>query len=209
MSEVEQSTTVAVMNQVPSSAVPQATPLQHTQRQTGGPAALAEELPLQGLLIVRGNAQDKAFPVGIKQALGVALPPTLCSAVSAQPVASGGLVVLWIAPDEWWIQCPYDQTFALENTLRETLSGHFAVVNNTAGQSVIRLSGPDAVNVLKKSMPYDFHPDHFHVGKVITSVFAKTQAVVRRSGEQEWELLARRSFADYIWRWLEDACRGY
>jgi len=33
--------------------------------------------------------------------------------------------------------------------------------------------------------------------------------VIRRTGEQQWELVIRRSFADYVWLWLQDACAEY
>jgi sarcosine oxidase subunit gamma len=63
--------------------------------------------------------------------------------------------------------------------------------------------------VLKKSIPLDVHPSQFPVGKVAGTVFAKSTALVRRSGEDSWELVIRRSFADYIWLWLQDASREY
>ena len=33
--------------------------------------------------------------------------------------------------------------------------------------------------------------------------------MIRRTGEEVWELLVRRSFADYIWLWLQDASAEY
>ena len=33
--------------------------------------------------------------------------------------------------------------------------------------------------------------------------------VIRRTGEEVWELVVRRSFADYIWLWLQDAGAEY
>jgi len=42
-----------------------------------------------------------------------------------------------------------------------------------------------------------------------STVFAKSTATIRRSGEQRFELIIRRSFSDYIWLWLQDASREY
>ncbi|PPS59319.1 hypothetical protein CRX72_21215 [Pantoea sp. BRM17] len=52
-------------------------------------------------------------------------------------------------------------------------------------------------------------PSQFPVGKVAGSVFAKSSALIRRTGPESWELVIRRSFAEYIWLWLRDASREY
>lgn len=203
MSEVPDS--VAVIDQIPQQGEPLTpqTPLHHTARAGGDGQLHYREHDLTGLLVLRGNAADKAFAEVVKATFGCSLPKTL-SFVTAQEVS-----LLWLSPDEWWVLCPPDQTYALEVQLRERYSGHFALANNTGGMTRIQLSGPQAVQVLKKSIPYDVHDDHFPVGKVVATVFGKTQAVVRRLGQNDWEILARRSFADYIWRWVEDAASEY
>ncbi len=200
----ESTASVAVFNPVPASdaPVPQ-TPLHHTARAVGAGKAHFRELDLTGLLILRGDASDAAFGEAVQQVFGCALPERLGF------TSAGDNSVLWMSPDEWWILCPHDQVYDLEVKFRAQYNGHCSVANNTGGNTLIQLGGPEAVNVLRKSMPYDFSDSHFPVGKVITSVFAKTQAVVRRLGEEEWQIIARRSFADYIWRWLEDASREY
>ncbi|MGM0616244.1 MAG: sarcosine oxidase subunit gamma family protein, partial [Pseudomonadota bacterium] len=39
----------------------------------------------------------------------------------------------------------------------------------------------------------------------VTTVFAKATVILRRPSETRWELVVRRSFADYTYRWLLDA----
>ncbi len=56
---------------------------------------------------------------------------------------------------------------------------------------------------------YDVHPSNFPVGKAVGSIFAKSQCVIRHTGEDTWELVVRRSFADYFWLWLQDASAEY
>ncbi|KAA5829351.1 sarcosine oxidase subunit gamma, partial [Pseudomonas chlororaphis] len=63
--------------------------------------------------------------------------------------------------------------------------------------------------VLMKSTSYDVHPNNFPVGKAVGTVFAKSQLVIRRMGEDTWELVIRRSFSDYWWLWLQDAAAEY
>ncbi|WP_019333020.1 sarcosine oxidase subunit gamma, partial [Pseudomonas syringae] len=105
---------------------------------------------------------------------------------------------------------PSGEEFAAEQKLREALAGlHIAVVNVSGGQSILELTGPKVRQVLMKSTSYDVHPDNFAVGKAVGTVFAKSQLVIRRTGEETWELLIRRSFSDYWWLWLQDASAEY
>ena len=203
--------TIAVMDQIAKTDVPTETPLHHRNLgQRANPNAgktegvvVARELPLLGHLVIRGNADDPAFRSGIEIALDMPLPGAL------QSEQNDDLSIRWISPDEWLLICPFEKSFEVELALRNSLKGHYSVVNASGGQTVLRLSGSNAVNVLKKSVPYDFHDSKFPVGKVITTVMAKTQAVIRRVAKDEWELVIRRSFADYAWRWLEDAGSEY
>lgn len=200
--------TVAVMDQVPKTEVPAESPLHHrdlaSQPNTvEQPGVYAWEDALRGHLVLRGNADDPAFVQGVEAALELALPGRL------QSTLSESLSLRWVAPDEWLLVCDNDRTFALETRLREHLEGHCAIINVSGGQTLIRLAGVHAVDALKKSAPYDFGDRNFPVGKVVSTVFAKNQAMIRRVGDQEWELTARRSFADYLWRWLAEAAREY
>ncbi|WP_218584079.1 sarcosine oxidase subunit gamma family protein, partial [Pseudomonas akapageensis] len=63
--------------------------------------------------------------------------------------------------------------------------------------------------VLNNSPSSNVHPNNFPVGKAVGTVFAKSQLVIRRTGDETWELLIRRSFSDYWWLWLQDAAEEY
>lgn len=197
---------VAVMNQLAVRGARAESPLHHAgldQLASRNPRAggvLLRELKLRGHLTLRGSQQNASFMSGCAEVLGVALP--------TQPLTSvekGGVSIRWISPDEWLVVLPADQAYEVERGLRAAIEGHFSVVNVSGGQTILELSGPNARDVLKKSTVLDVHPSQFPVGKVAGSVFAKSTALVRRSGEDNWELVIRRSFADYIWLWLQDA----
>jgi len=159
-----------------------------------------------GHLVLRGNADDEAFRAGVEQALGLALPLEL-GPLSIDEAR--GISIQWMSPDEWLIIVPSGQEFAAEAALRGSLSGHHAVMNTSGGQTVLELSGPCVRELLMKCTPYDVHPRNFPVGKGVTSVFAKSSAVIRRVGEERWELVIRRSFADYLFRWILDAAEEF
>ena len=162
------------------------------------------EKKLLGHLTLRGDASDPDFAGGVHQALGLELP------VALTLVANGATSLQWLGPDEWLLIVPSGSEFAVEQKLREALDGqHVAVVNVSGGQTLLELSGPKVREMLMKSSIYDVHPSNFPVGKAVGTMFAKSQLVIRHSGEDTWELVVRRSFADYIWLWLQDASAEY
>lgn len=168
------------------------------------PTVCIEELKGMSHLVLRGNATNLAFVEGVEAALGIALPM-----IPGTTVQNEGLRVYWQSPDEWLIIGDPEQAAGIEAALREHLSGHFAVTDVSGGQTLVSLSGLNAENVLKKSTLYDVHISHFPIGKVVGTAFAKSQVQLRRTGEQAFELILRRSFADYLWMWLLDACQEY
>ena len=177
-----------------------------TQPAAQGAGVVLRERAFLGHLILRGNAADEAFRAGVEAALGVPLP------LKVGPVSrddARGVSVQWMSPDEWLVVVPQGEDHATELRLRQALTGHYAVMQVSGAQTMLELSGPNALDVLKKSAGYDFHPRSFPVGKGISTTFAKSTAVIRRVGEAQWELIIRRSFADYLYRWLLDASEEY
>ena len=162
------------------------------------------EKKLLGHLTLRGDAKDSAFAGAVHQALGLELPSALML------VTAGETSLQWLAPDEWLLVVPSGTEFAVEQKLRTALDGqHISIVNVSGGQTLLELSGPKVRDVLMKSTSYDVHPDNFPVGKAVGTVFAKSQLVIRHTAEETWELVVRRSFADYFWLWLQDASAEY
>lgn len=166
---------------------------------------MLREKAFLGHLVLRGGAI--ALDEAVREVLGIALP--------ARPNTlgldnSGERSIQWLSPDEWLVIVPGGEEFALEGRLRKALGQvHYSIVNVSGGQTVLTLRGEKARDVLKKSTPYDVHPQAFPVGKGVSTVFAKASVVLRRPGEDVWELVIRRSFADYCYRWLLDAAAEY
>ncbi|WP_342623975.1 sarcosine oxidase subunit gamma [Pseudomonas alkylphenolica] len=202
--------TINVYQQRPGNDVKAESPLHHADlpslvgkgRKNAG-VTLREHKYL-GHLTLRGDGRDPAFAGGVFKALGLELP------VALTVVANGEMSLQWLGPDEWLLIVPGGQELAVEQKLRDALDGqHIQVVNVSGGQTLLELSGPNVREVLMKSTSYDVHPNNFPVGKAVGTVFAKSQLVIRRTGEETWELLIRRSFSDYWWLWLQDAAAEY
>ncbi|AIL59593.1 MULTISPECIES: sarcosine oxidase subunit gamma [Pseudomonas] len=202
--------TINVYQQRPGNDVKAESPLHHADlpslvgkgRKNAG--VTLREHKFLGHLTLRGDGRDPAFAGGVFKALGLELP------VALTVVANGEMSLQWLGPDEWLLIVPGGQEFAVEQKLRDALDGqHIQVVNVSGGQTLLELSGPNVREVLMKSTSYDVHPNNFPVGKAVGTVFAKSQLVIRRTGEETWELLIRRSFSDYWWLWLQDAAAEY
>lgn len=208
--EESAATKAAVMDQVPGPEIQGQSPLHHAELEnlaqqgskTGG--VHLRELKLLGHLTLRCNPANGDQLAAVERVLGVALP--------LQPLTStekGGYSIRWMSPDEWLILVPGLETFEIETKFRDEMPGHYSLVNSSGGSTVLELSGDNVLEVLKKSTPVDLHPKEFPVGKVVSTLFAKSTATIRRSGEQRYELVIRRSFSDYIWLWLQDASREF
>lgn len=208
--EVESVPARVVMNQLADASIEAQSPLHHADLssvaqsgpKTGG--VVFKEEKLMGQLTLRLNA-DNADQLAIaEKLLGVALPLTPLTSV-----VEGDVSIRWISPDEWLIVVPGLKAFDVESAFHEQMTGHYQLVNISGGSTIFLLSGEHARDVLKKSTPIDVHPNEFPVGKVVSTVFAKSSAVMRRVADDQYELVVRRSFADYLWLWLQDASREY
>lgn len=202
---------VATFDTRTETKIPVESPLAYSYRRSGAPAPTAKsrvvlrERPMLGHLVLRGGAivLDEA----VREALGISLPGQPQGLVQD---AEGQRSIQWISPDEWLVIVPGGEEFDLENQLRKALGrAHFAISNVSGGQTLIELEGEAARELLMKSVVYDVHPSHFPVGKGVTTVFAKATVILRRPSESRWELVVRRSFADYTYRWLLDAGDEY
>jgi sarcosine oxidase subunit gamma len=192
-----------------SNSVTVASPLHHAD--FAGLAALEieggvilREAKLLGHLNLRGNANDLDFLNGVKNVLDLDLPLAPCS--SSQ---NSETTIMWLSPDEWLIIVAGGTEVAVEEKLREALRGHFAVSDISGAQTMLEISGKNCLQLLQKSIGYDLHLDSFPINKVIGTALAKSSAHIRRRGEHDFQLIIRRSFADYIWLWLQQSSKEY
>ncbi len=170
------------------------------------------EMPVTGLLVLRTRTEHVALGAALKSTIALDIPEVL-SANMVDNVTSHSEFrpcIRWMAPDEWLLSCPLKDAFKIENSLREHVGdASIAIVNVSGGYTSLILNGTNAIDVLKKSTGYDVHPSNFMPGKVINTVFAKAQATIRCIDTDQYELITRRSFADYVWHWIQVAASEY
>ena len=157
-----------------------------------------------GKIDLRGDPGDRAFMGAVGRTLDLLLPTEPC-----QATVQGDIAALWIGPDQWLITCKKDKVPDIADELDEATRGTASAITDiSAGRTVFRMAGPDALDVLAKGCPLDLHPRTVKPGYVAGSVLAKITVLVHLREADAVDLFLGRSFADYLWSWLEEAGMG-
>ena len=169
------------------------------QLQVDGRAVTLEETPFSAMLNLRGDPDAPAFVQAVLQATGLHLP-LKANTASINPQRQ----LLWLGPDEWLLKCREGQARALADAVRTVLQGqHVSVVEVGDGNTTLLIYGPAAAELLARGCPLDLHPRVFVAGNVAQSHAAKASATILcLEPGTRFEVTVRRSFADYLARWL-------
>lgn len=160
------------------------------------------EPPRYGYLNLRGSPDDAAFLDAVAVALGCR-PPLEPNTVSAGDAVSA----IWLGPDEWYLRTAHGAESGTAATLDQALAGQHAAVNPVgSGLATLELGGAHARDVLEKGCTLDLHPRAFAEGQCAQTLLAKANVLLCPRGAQPaYEIVVRRSLADYLFAWLTDA----
>ena len=167
-----------------------------------GRSCWLDEVGLQDMLNLRGDATDPAFCAAVQSATGLALP------VQANTASVGdGRQLFWLGPDEWLLKVAGGACDGIESALRAALVGkHISVVQIGSGNTTFTLQGPAAADLLARGCPLDLHAGKFPDGALAQSHIAKANVVLYcLKAETSFEITVRRSFAEYLFKWLCEA----
>jgi sarcosine oxidase subunit gamma len=171
-----------------------------------GHAPRIEEKPFLGFLNLRGKSNNTGFLAASLKVLGCE-PPVEANTL----VESGDNRIYWLGPDEWLVVTPTGQQAALQAELLAALDGAFsAVVDNSSGLTLLEITGDNAAALLATDCPLDLHPRVFKPGQCAQTRLAKAGMIVAplRDG-RGFEVIIRRSFADYLLLWMQDAAIAF
>ena len=171
-----------------------------------GAAPRIEEKPFLGYINLRGRADNTAFLAAALKVLGCE-PPTTANTV----VESGEYRIYWLGPDEWLIVTPAGREGELKAALLKALDGVFsAVVDNSSGLTMLQVTGTYAAALLATDCPLDLHPRAFKPGQCAQTRLARAGMMVSPLAHEDgFEVIIRRSFADYLLLWLQDAAIAF
>lgn len=179
----------------------------------GGTGVVLSENPQRGLINVRGDATDARFTAALQKAVKLA-PPVDANTVAGRPSDTR---MMWLGPDEWLVITRPGGGERAFNALWKELKVdglHAAVTDSSEARTCIKISGPRAREVLSKGCAIDLHPSKFGPGQCAQTVVSKigvmlTQTAGAKTTDPAYELYVLRSFATYLWMWLEDAAAEY
>jgi sarcosine oxidase subunit gamma len=172
---------------------------------TSSKAFRMTERPFLELVNVRGDTRDAAFVRAVETVIGCRPPE------KPNTTAQGnGYDMLWLGPDEWLVRSAtaHDaaQTAPLQAKLIAAFKGVFAsAVDIGSGYTVLEISGTRTREVLSRGCPLDLHPKLFGKGQCAQSHYFKSSLTLLPIGDDSFELVVRRSFADYFVKMMLDA----
>lgn len=163
-----------------------------------------EEVPGLHYVNLRGDPAVPNVAGAVTDVLKIKLPlqpNTLCASQTAK--------VFWLGPDEWLLVSTSQSAAEIVSGLRLSLGGaHSAVTDLTSGYTTIGLRGASSRDVLAKGCTLDLHPRALGDGQCAQTLLAKAPVLIEAlPATQGYQLIVRRSFADYLWHWLHDASR--
>ena len=161
------------------------------------------ELAFLGHFNIRIQPDDELVLKEFKQSLGFDVP--------REPntfVVHDDILCAWLGPDEWLVISPQHRSEEIRMILGKIISEGFSTcVDQSSAQTIIRVEGLQATDLLSRGIAFDLHPRVFNPGHCAQTVLARTAVTIlkQEADETTLDVIVRRSFADYLWRWLVDA----
>jgi len=159
------------------------------------------ELPFREIAMLRAAPDTPGLAHAISELTGCALPLSANTVMESEAYS-----IWWLGPDEWLIHSKHARAPALERGLSPLAATQFVTsVDVSSGYTTFEISGKHARTVLQKGCPLDLHPSVLQAGQCAQSHYFKAGVVLRPLSSDSYELVVRRSFADYFYQIMLDA----
>ncbi len=170
----------------------------------GGPGIALCERPNLSIIQVAAYADTAEETATVIQDLIGALPPPEPN----RSIMVDATQICWIGPHKWWI-VETEQPRRAES-IASRLGDSAAVTAQGHGRSCIRLSGPNARDLLPKGCTLDFHPSRFSAGHCAQTSLGHVNALINCiDDEPVYDLFVLRSYAVSFWEWTTAAAREF
>ena len=156
-------------------------------------------------LIVRGKKREFISAVG--KSLNILLPTEANTSTQ-----SDKLTALWLSPDEWMIFSndkmnkdinDYETEKLLQNNISKINLG--AVTDVTDQFVMISIKGDKAYKLFQTGSPFNFNEFMNKKGAVTQTILAKIDVIIHNQDKNDVNLFVRRSFAQHLFSWMNDA----
>ncbi|MCY4454636.1 MAG: hypothetical protein OXC01_22120 [Immundisolibacterales bacterium] len=168
------------------------------------PRLRVEELPFRAILVLHGRTGVPRFAQGVARVLGLP-PPDAPNTFIESRFGPEAVVIAWAGPEEWLVIGQEEGTSGLRVALRQAIpEADGAVVDASSGFTLFSLLGPQARDLIAAGCTIDVHPRVFGPRRCAHTLYAGTGVcILERDETPRFELLVRRSYADWLWRWME------
>lgn len=158
-------------------------------------------LGIATVLVRKGRAD--ALAARVRDRFGIVLPR------GPQRAAHGAIAFVGTG-SETWLATGENGGNAFAASLRTELHDDAAVVDQSDGYAVLRVTGRNVRDALAKGVPIDWHPQAFRVGDVASTLVAHIGVVLWRlddgpGGRAMFEIAVFRSLAGGLWHWLSES----
>jgi len=163
-----------------------------------------EELPFRAILVLHGRTGIPRFAQGVARVLGRP-PPDAPNTFVETRFGAEGVVIAWAGPEEWHVIGQEEGSSGLRIALRQAIpEADGAVVDVSSGFTLFSLEGRQARDLIAAGCPVDVHPRAFGPGRCAQTLVAGVGiALLQRDETPRFELMVRRSYARWLWRWME------
>ena len=126
---------------------------------------------------------------------------------AANTFTSGRHHVYWLGPDEWLVAAGAEHAARLQSRLDAALAGFHAAVNDVSGgYAELLLTGAGARTALSRGCTLDLHPRAFAAGQCAQTGLGRAPVLLAVNHDPPgYVIIVRRSFSNYLRRWLENA----
>jgi heterotetrameric sarcosine oxidase gamma subunit len=169
-----------------------------------GPGVIVSDRDGLGLatVLVRKGRTD-ALAARVKERFNIDLPH------GPQRAGHDGVAFAGTGPETWLVTGETGGN-ALAASLRDAIGEHAAVVDQSDGYAVLRITGPKVRETLAKGVPLDLHPRAFRVGDTAVTAISHIVAILWRLEDAEdgtpvFEVAVFRSLAGSFWDWLAES----
>ncbi len=156
---------------------------------------IAERLD-SAFLDLRGNPADPVLQRDVQQAAGLQLPRSANTFHQ-----EGRRLMFWAGPDQWLLTTtPEDASEIASRLCQIADSTHQSLTDISSGYTQLDLSGENVDAVVRSATPFDVA--QLSTGRCAQTVLAKAQVLLWKPAPSDYGIVVRRSFANYLCRWL-------
>ncbi|MDW3222473.1 MAG: sarcosine oxidase subunit gamma family protein [Paracoccaceae bacterium] len=156
--------------------------------------ATISEVPLQGMITLRGDLSSAVVKDAATRAAAVDIP----APGHASCGANEG--IFWMSPDELLVLCPYAEVATRLDAMNAALGdAHALAVNVSDARALFSVQGPFAREVMAKICPVDLSGAAFGPGMFRRTRMAQVPAAFWMPNEETFQVICFRSQAQYVY----------